>query len=163
MLEDIVKPGLMLIVCGTAVGTRSSQRKHYYAGPGNKFWRVLADVGLTPRQLAPIEAPFLLDFGIGLTDLVKGQSGSDTSIRFDGSDAARLQDKIAKLKPRYLCFNGKRAAQEFFGTRAIVYGLQAERIGVTELFVAPSTSAAANRFWELSWWHDLAERVKETA
>lgn len=163
MLEDIVKPGLRLIICGTAAGTRSSRLKQYYAGRGNKFWRLLADVGLTPRQLAPIEAPFLLDFGIGLTDLVKGQSGSDALIRFDQSDVSLLCDKIAKLEPRYLCFNGKRAAREFFGTRGVVYGLQAERIGVTELFVAPSTSAAGNRFWELSWWRDLAERVKETA
>jgi G:T/U mismatch-specific DNA glycosylase len=129
---------LKLVVCGTAAGSRSAQLKHYYAGPGNKFRRTLAELGLTPRQLAPSEAGLFLDFGIGLTDLVKGQSGADSSIRF----------------------NGKRAAQEFFGIRAVIYGPQQERIGVTDLFVAPSTSGAANGFWDLLYWRDLADRVR---
>ena len=62
--------------------------------------------------------------------------------------------------PDVLCFNGKRAAQEYFGTRAIAYGEQPERIGTTVLWVAPSTSGAANGFWDLSHWRDLAERAR---
>lgn len=160
MLDDVLKEGLKLVVCGTAAGSRSVQLKHYYAGPDNKFWRTLAELGLTPRQLAPSEADLLLDFGIGLTDLVKDQSGADSSIRFDGSGSALLREKTFAFRPQVLCFNGKRAAQEFFGIRAVIYGPQQERIGVTDLFVAPSTSGAANGFWDLLYWRDLADRVR---
>ena len=67
------------------------------------------------------------------------------------------------LQPRVLCFNGKRAAREFLGTKAVAFGAQRERIGVTVLYVAPSTSGAANGSWDISYWRDVAERVKTSA
>lgn len=160
MLDDLLKEGLNLVVCGTAAGTKSAQLKQYYAGPGNKFWRMLFELGLTPRQLAPGEAELLLDFGIGLTDLVKGQSGADSDLHFEGTGCASLREKMLALQPTVLCFNGKRAAQELFGQKAIAYGEQQGCIGKTALYVAPSTSGGANGFWDLSHWREVADRVK---
>ena len=54
-LPDVVLPGLKVVFCGTAAGTRSAQVGAYYAGRGNKFWRTLFQVGLTPRPLDPHE------------------------------------------------------------------------------------------------------------
>jgi TDG/mug DNA glycosylase family protein len=159
MLDDILEEGLRLVVCGTAAGSASAQVGHYYAGPGNKFWRTLADIGLTPRQLAPDEAPLLPHFGIGLTDLVKEQSGPDSEIEFDPRNPADLTEKMLRYRPGILCFNGKRAAQQFLGDKRLPYGLLTQRIGRTSLFVAPSTSAAANGFWDLARWQDVAELV----
>ena len=163
MLDDSLKDGLRLVVCGTAAGSLSAQPKHYYAGPGKKFWRTLAELGLTPRQLAPSEAALLLDFGIGFTDLVKGQSGADGNIHFNGTGSASLREKMRVLQPHVLCFNGKRAAQELLGTKAVAFGARQESIGMTVLYVAPSTSGAANGSWDLSYWRDVAERVKASA
>ena len=160
VLDDLLKDGLKLVVCGTAAGTKSATLKQYYAGPGNKFWRVLAETGLTPRQLAPSEAGKLLDYGIGLTDIVKGQSGADSAIDFAGAGPNALREKMLTLQPTVLCFNGKRAAQAFFGTKAVEYGAQRECIGRTVLYVAPSTSGAASGFWDRSYWRDVADRVK---
>ncbi|MBI2615964.1 MAG: mismatch-specific DNA-glycosylase, partial [Gemmatimonadetes bacterium] len=129
------------------------------AGPGNKFWRTLAKVGLTDRQLDPGEYRDLLDYGIGLTDLVKHQAGNDHAIKFRKADGFQLRATIVLYQPRYLCFNGKRPAQEFLGLSQINFGVQSPRIGRTVLFVAPSTSAAANRSWDLRVWQDLARRV----
>ena len=162
VLDDLLKDGLKLVVCGTAAGAKSAKLKQYYAGPGNKFWRTLFELGLTPRQLAPGEAELLLDFGIGLTDLVKGQSGADSAVYFGGAGPDSLREKVLAFQPHVLCFNGKRAAQEFFDTNAIAYGAQQERIGKTALYVAPSTSGAANRFWDISYWREVAERVRES-
>src|SRR5438067_2015906 len=39
ILPDHLRPGLSIVFCGTAVGTASASRGHYYAGPGNDFWR----------------------------------------------------------------------------------------------------------------------------
>jgi double-stranded uracil-DNA glycosylase len=160
VLPDILTLGLDLVVCGTAAGTRSAQVGHYYAAPGNIFWRTLFEVGLTPRQLVPSEAHLLLDYGIGLTDVAKGQSGADSEIDFNRIDRELFEGKIRRLRPRLLCFNGKRAAQEYFRSRSVSYGLQQKGIGTTALCVAPSTSAAANRSWDLTQWRHLAELVR---
>lgn len=159
MLPDLLVRHLNLVVCGTGAGTRSAQLGQYYAGPGNRFWATLADVGLTPERLTPAEYERLLSFGIGLTDLVKHQSGSDRDLEFTVATAAAFRMKIMSNQPWYLCFNGKRAAQEFFRRRAIGYGVQPTRLGRTVLFVAPSTSRAANGVWDLSVWRDLAACV----
>ncbi len=50
--------------------------------------------------------------------------------------------------------------RSFFGTNAIAYGAQQERIGKTTLYVAPSTSGAANGFWDPCYWQEVANRVK---
>jgi double-stranded uracil-DNA glycosylase len=150
----------MLVICGTAASAKSARLGQYYAGLGNKFWWVLARTGLTPMQLSPSEYTALPKYGIGLTDLVKGQSGNDDAIQFDRGGRAPLEQKIRKYQPKVFCFNGKRAAQGFFDTKAIAYGVQAERVGETILFVAPSTSGAANGFWDLTVWEELAELVR---
>lgn len=159
MLPDILEENLKLVVCGTAAGARSAQISQYYAGPGNKFWPLLASLGLTPRCLAPSEAHLLPSLGIGLTDLVKGQSGADSVIEFGRAGRASLTEKVHGLQPQILCFNGKRAAQEHLGVRVVQYGLQPGRIGSTKLYIAPSTSAAANGAWDITHWQRLAELV----
>jgi TDG/mug DNA glycosylase family protein len=160
MLENLIQRHLDLVICGAAAGTRSALVSRYYAGPGNKFWRTLAAVGLTDRQLEPAEYRSLLDYGIGLTDLVKHQAGSDSTIRFRRADSFQLRATIMLYQPRYLCFNGKRAGQEFLRIPKVDFGVQRQRIGRTVLFVAPSTSGAANGSWDLTIWRDLARRVR---
>ena len=160
MLEDVLQPGLKLVICGSAAGQRSAHLGQYYAGRGNKFWATLATVGLTPRQLSPSEYRLLPSFGIGLTDLVKGQSGGDATIVFGSAGAASLRAKMLLYEPGVLCFNGKRAAAEYFRVRDVEFGLQSKTIGVTRLFVAPSTSSAARGSWDESIWRMLAALVR---
>lgn len=45
VLDDVLAPNLRVVFCGTAVGVRSAARGHYYAGPGNDFWRLLHGSG----------------------------------------------------------------------------------------------------------------------
>jgi len=154
MLPDILENNLKVVFCGTATGEKSAKLQMYYAGSGNKFWKVLKEVGLTPETLAPRQYTDLPKYGIGLTDLVKQMSGMDHQIDFKDEGDEVLRDKILKYQPKILCFNGKRAAQEFL-SRSVNYGLQPEQIGATSLFVAPSTSGAANGFWDVKWWFEL--------
>jgi TDG/mug DNA glycosylase family protein len=159
ILPDVLAHDLRIVFCGTAAGTRSAQVGAYYAGPGNKFWRTLAAVGLTPRVLAPLEFRSLLDYRIGLTDINKTQSGGDSQLTRAGFDAARLRARIEHYAPRALAFNGKRSAAEFFGAPVRDYGRQPVTIGGTEVFVLPSTSGAASGFWNIAPWQALAAYV----
>lgn len=161
MLDDLLEPGLRLVICGTAAGRRSASIRFYYAGRGNKFWRTLAEVGLTPRQLSPSEYPLLQRFGIGLTDLLKAQAGMDSELQFGATAADELRARILQVKPGFLCFNGKLAAKTYLHVHRVSYGLQSATIGTTHLFVAPSTSGAANTFSNIEWWHEVAHLVRQ--
>lgn len=160
MLNDVLAHGLKLVVCGTAAGAISASLGQYYAGPGNKFWNILSEVGITPRRLEPREFRKLLTYGVGLTDVAKGQAGNDVSIDFTRSDPIGLREKILKYRPDVLAFNGKKSAQVFLGQRRVDYGLQFEVVGNTRLFVASSTSGAASKYWNAEIWSTLAELTR---
>lgn len=163
MLDDVLEPGLLLVICGTAASAESARQGRYYAGPGNKFWRTLAEVGLTSEVLTPADFRRLPSFGIGLTDVAKGQSGGDADIVFSREGAEAVRAKMERYQPCVLCFNSKRAAREFLGRTALDYGEQAARIGETFVFVAPSTSGAASGAWDIGWWRQLSELVSRCA
>ena len=67
-----------------------------------------------------------------------------------------LKEKLREFRPRVLAFTGKRAAREFL-QHQVAYGLQPERCEETRLFVLPSPSGAARRYWDVIHWRDLAK------
>src|SRR5258708_224948 len=149
ILPDVLKPGLKVVFCGTAVSTRSAQVGAYYAGPGNQFWIALHHIGLTPRLLLPQEYPTLPDYGIRLTVVVKECFGMDHQLQAGDFDPAAVRHKIEQFAPQAVAFNGKRAARAFYGLKdsaQIAYGRQPKPCGTSVIFVLPSTSAAAYNF-----------------
>jgi TDG/mug DNA glycosylase family protein len=155
ILPDVLAPGLRIVFCGYAPGTASAKADAYYAGPGNRFWTTLHEVGLTPILLRPAEFARLPEFGIGLTDASKSASGSDREVGRRGVDPARLAAAITAVSPTHLAFNGKNAARAALG-RPVDYGPQPEQIGNATLWVLPSTSGAARGFWDVGPWRELA-------
>lgn len=158
VLPDILSPGLRIVFCGTAAGTASARARAYYAGPGNAFWSTLHATGLTPVELEPAEFARLPEFGIGLTDICKVLHGSDEEVGTAEFDLAGLQARIAEAEPENLAFNGKNAARGAL-ERNVEYGLQEERLGGAAIWVLPSTSGRARRFWDVEPWRQLAEAV----
>jgi TDG/mug DNA glycosylase family protein len=149
---------MRVVFCGMAAGTASARAGAYYAGPGNRFWITLHEVGLAPVLLAPTEFARLPEFRIGLTDISKTASGSDAEVGSRGVDRKRLTAAIAAVAPAHLAFNGKNAARAALG-RPVVYGPQPETIGSASVWVLPSTSGAARGFWDIGPWLDLAAAV----
>ncbi|MCM4171845.1 mismatch-specific DNA-glycosylase [Arenibacter sp. TNZ] len=163
ILKDLLQPNLDIVFCGTAAGEVSAQKQAYYAGPGNQFYPVLYKSGLTPKLLYPNEYRELLSYNIGLTDLVKLTSGNDNVLNKSDYDAGSFVKKILKYQPKLVCFNGKKAAAEYMGskTKYIDYGLMTGTIGESKLYCAPSTSGSARKFWEEQYWFDLRKILKE--
>ena len=141
IIRDILRENLDVVFVGTTVGNTSARLKHYYAHRSNSFYKDLFSSKFTPRLLTPREDEKLPEFGIGLTDIIKGkQSSDDRSLSFD-SLAAGSDELIAKLKqykPKWVCFNGKKAIESFYDRKA-VYGQQSSFEGIN-IFVVPSTS-----------------------
>jgi len=82
LIEDVLRPGLRVVFCGTALGRTSAEAKAYYAHKQNLFWTTLHEVGLTTagRPLMPSEYSRATEFGIGLTDLCKHAFGNDNEL-----------------------------------------------------------------------------------
>lgn len=169
VLPDILRNGLIIVFCGTAVSRVSAMAGAYYANPGNAFWRTLYLIGMTPRLFAPQEFRKLTNLRLGLTDLAKAAVGSDRDLLPADYDSAALTAKIERYQPQIVAFTSKRACRTWLGSAGspgIPYGWQAQMIGVTRLFVLPSPSGAARRYWDLAHWEALAsaywKSMKET-
>jgi TDG/mug DNA glycosylase family protein len=155
VLPDVLAANLEIVFCGTAVSKASAHRAAYYAGPGNAFWPTLYKVGLTLRQFLPEEFRDLLGLQMGLTDLVKNAAGNDCDLSKAGFDCTRLRRVISEYRPKILAFTSKRAAEEFVGYR-VEYGALSNREDDCILFVLPSPSGAARRYWSRNPWEELS-------
>ncbi len=75
----------------------------------------------------------------------------------DDFDVLGFKEKILQFQPKMVCFNGKKAGAVYLNTKTkhVSYGLQTTTIGNTKLYIAPSTSGSARRFWDESYWMEL--------
>jgi len=162
-LPDQLRAALRLVFVGTAASTRSAALGHYYAHPGNRFWRALHEAGITTRRYQPEEFTALLALGIGFTDLSKTGAGMDHEIIAQSFDVVGFRAKIATYRPKTITFTSKKAASLFYSkpTSAIALGRQPKVGGFPEVFVLPSPSGAAAGHWTLQPWRELAEWIKQ--
>jgi double-stranded uracil-DNA glycosylase len=157
-LPDQLLPNLRLVFVGTAASTRSAELGHYYAHPGNRFWRAIHEAGITPRRYQPSEFASLIELGIGFTDLSKSGAGMDHQIAADAIDVPGFRAKIEKFRPKTIAFTSKKAASLFYGrpSAGIALGRQQRDESLPEIFVLPSPSGAASGHWTLEPWRELA-------
>lgn len=162
ILPDVLKPDLKIVFCGTAASRISAAVGAYYANPTNYFWRTLYSAGFIGEPLSAAEFQRLAEFGYGLTDLARQVSGNDVDLERADFDTVALREKMVHYQPRMLAFTSKRGGSAFLErpTGKIIYGLQAERIGETQLWVLPSPSGSARRYWDETIWRDLAQYVQ---
>jgi TDG/mug DNA glycosylase family protein len=165
-LPDLLAPGLRVIFVGTA-GKRSAELGHYYAGRGNRFWRTLHEIGLTPRLFEPREFHDMLALRIGLTDMSKLGCGMDRDVKDHEFDPKQFEENVRRYRPRSIAFTSKKAASIWLGkgaTRVIGYGQLIERpAGFPDVFVLPSPSGAARAHWSIAPWQELADWIGSTA
>ncbi|OAI40845.1 hypothetical protein AYO38_05020 [bacterium SCGC AG-212-C10] len=170
-LPHYLRPGLRIVFVGYNPAIYSAAAGHYYARPGNVFWRQLNASGLLTRVCGPEDDAMLMDeAGIGFTDLcprptVRAEELTTAEI---AEGAARLYRELIESAPRYAVFSGKGIYQHFarhaLGVPAAAlagrpYGAQPERLSRdgtppaasgTVPYVVPSSSGLASK------WH--AER-----
>ncbi|WP_044560009.1 mismatch-specific DNA-glycosylase [Azospirillum sp. B4] len=164
LIPDVLIPGLDLVFCGTAPSRASMAAKAYYAKPGNAFWPSLFAAGLTPTRLKPQEYPSLPALGLGLTDLNKTEFGNDVDLDPAAYDVAGFVDKMRRFRPGAVAFTSKTAASVFLmGHHGLPgnppYGRHALDLDGIALFVLPSPSGQARRFFTLDPWREAAAFV----
>ena len=141
-LPDYLRNGMKLIIVGCNPGDRSARVGHYYAGRGNEFWPLLYDSRVVPELLDHRNDKRMIEFGIGLTDLVKRPTRGIEELTREEFAEGRilLAQKFEQYAPQVIAFNGV-STFENFAQRACKPGLQKERLYGALVFVLPSTSA----------------------
>jgi TDG/mug DNA glycosylase family protein len=112
LLPDILSRNLVVVFVGTAKSTVSARAGHYYANPRNMFWDLLCATGLTGgAPIGPNEDRTVLDFRVGLTDLVAGRAASsDGLLRAGDFDLPGFVERMEQNRPLVVAFNGGNAA-----------------------------------------------------
>ena len=140
-LPDYLREGLEIVFVGLNPGLYSAQVGHYFAHKHNRFWPALSASGLVPEPVGPEDDARLLEWGIGLTDVVKRPTHGIhelTPAEFRRG-AKALRDKLVRYKPRIVCFVGLTGYRVCCGSDAGP-GLQAGCFAEAQVFVIPSTS-----------------------
>lgn len=138
----MVRPGLAVLFCGINPGTRSGQLGEHFARPGNRFWKVLHGSGLTDRLLAPSQQWDLLEYGLGITNLVSRSStgAADLDAAELRAGASALEAKVAHLRPSWVAVLGVQAYRTAFRRPAAQVGRQVEALAGSGLWLLPNPS-----------------------
>jgi mismatch-specific thymine-DNA glycosylase len=163
-LPDYLRKGMKLIVVGANPGDRSARVGHYYAGRTNQFWPMMYESGVIPEPLTYGDDRRILEFGIGMTDLVKRPTRGFEEIerREFAEGRVLLARKLDELRPRVIAFNGKMVYEKFAG-RPCKLGLQKELLYGAQVFVLPSTSGlngGTSRSVKMRYFKKLAALLK---
>jgi double-stranded uracil-DNA glycosylase len=143
-VPDLVQPALRCLFIGINPGVATARSRAHFGNPRNPFWLLLHEAGLTPRLLSPHEGRQLLQWGLGVTNVVtRATPGSADVTREDiQRGRARLAPLVEDLQPRHIAFVGKQAAGWATGRAGLPWGPVDGGAFGRRAFVLPSTSPA---------------------
>jgi double-stranded uracil-DNA glycosylase len=165
-LPDYLATNLDVVFVGINPGAYSARVGHYFARKQNSFWTALNQSGLVPETLTPEDDGRMVEFGLGLTDIVKRPTpnASQVSDAEFAQGGQALRAKLEPLAPRVICFNGLHGYRKAFD-RTAQLGAQDVQWGRSRLFIIPSTSPANAGYRKeiVNWFRQLkvyADRLK---
>lgn len=158
-VPDVIAHDLRVLFCGINPGLYTAALGHHFARPGNRFWPTLHGAGFTARLLQPWEEQELLQYGIGVTNVVPRTTATAAELGPDDyeSGGERLRKTVLKFKPKVLAVLGVGAYRSAFLRKHATLGLQPEAIGTTQVWVMPNPSGL-NANYQLA---DLIELFRE--
>lgn len=144
----MVAPGLDVLFCGINPGLYSAATGHHFARPGNRFWPALHQSGFTPRQLHPSEQFTLLEFGLGLTNVVPRATARADELTRDElrQGGLALTALVERYAPRFVAIVGITAYRGAFDRPKAVFGEQPAGIAGARLWVLPNPSGLNAHF-----------------
>jgi TDG/mug DNA glycosylase family protein len=150
-LRDRIRQPVRVLLVGINPGIRSSQVGHHFAGPSNRFWKLLYESRLVPEPIGFADDDRLPEWGIGLTNLIPRPTPGIDTLRPEEyvAGANTLRRKIRRVKPEMVAFVGVTLFRSVFGRRAgqpVALGPQEERIEGARVFVLPNPSGRNANF-----------------
>lgn len=141
---------MQVLFVGINPGIRSSQTGHHFAGPSNRFWKLLFASGLVPEPVRHEDDDRLPSLGFGITNIcARPTPGIDTLLPEEFvAGRETLRRKILRYQPRIVAMVGVTVFRAMFPTRKgpVTLGLQPETIGGAAVFVLPNPSGRNANF-----------------
>ena len=136
---------MRVLLVGINPGVRSSQVGHHFAGPSNRFWKLLYESRLVPERIGYADDNRLSEWGFGITNLIPRPTPGIDTLRPEEyvAGAKALRRKIRRVKPEVVAFIGVTLLRSVFGRRPgqpVALGLQEERLEGARVFVLPNPS-----------------------
>lgn len=139
---DILTEGLDVVFCGLNYATSAVKDGYHFSHRNNRFWPVLHLAGFTDVRLQPADQRRLLDYGCGLTAVVRRPtaSASEVSPVEFRSAQPEFESKMRRYAPRVIAFLGKRALASMLGTSDVAWGAYPPGFAGTRAWVLPNPS-----------------------
>jgi double-stranded uracil-DNA glycosylase len=152
-LRDRVRPPVCVLFVGINPGMRSAAIGHHFAGPSNRFWKLLFESRLVPEPIGTEEDHRLPEWGFGITNLVpRATPGIDTLRPAEYvAGTLALRRKVRRWKPVVVALVGVTLFRAVFAVKPgvpIPLGLRRESVTLegARVFVLPNPSGRNANF-----------------
>jgi TDG/mug DNA glycosylase family protein len=141
-VPDVIAPGLAVLFCGINPRLYSGATGHHFARPGNRFWPALHAAGFTDRPVPPWEERQLLEYRLGITNLVARATAGAAELEQDELRAgrSRLGRKVRRFRPQVVAVLGIGAYRMAFNQPGATVGRQPVMLAEALLWVLPNPS-----------------------
>jgi double-stranded uracil-DNA glycosylase len=142
VLRDVLADGLSVVFVGINPGLAAAAAGHSFANRSNRFWPALHRAGLTPRRLSGPEERRLLDFGLGLTSIVRRPTARAAQLSRDELVAGgrELAERVREVRPAWLAMLGVTGYRAAFGRPEAGLGPRRETVGGARVWIVPNPS-----------------------
>jgi TDG/mug DNA glycosylase family protein len=156
---DILATGLTAVFCGINPGASVTTYGHSFSAPSNRFWNVLHLSGFTDVRLRPQEERRLLEYGYGITAVIRRSTRKASEISSSEFRLARRQfeERMYHIGPRAIAFLGKRAFAAMMNVTDVAWGCQPTTVRGIQAWVLPNPSGRNRRFTLNDLVHAYAE------
>jgi double-stranded uracil-DNA glycosylase len=146
--SDILARGLDVIFCGLNPASSAAVAGHNFSNGSNRFWTVLHLAGFTDVRLQPQDERRLLEYGCGITAVVRRPTKRAAEVLPEEFRQARLglEAKMQHYAPRSIAFLGKRAFSAMIGRQDIDWGRFPTEFAGTMAWILPNPSGLNRGF-----------------
>ena len=139
---DILAEGLDVVFCGLNLASSAVEDGYNFSHRNNRFWPVVHLAGFTDVRLQPADERRLLDYGCGVTAVVRRptRSASEVSAVEFRSARAEFESRMHRYAPRSIAFLGKRALACMLGVPDVAWGRHLPGFAGTQAWVLPNPS-----------------------
>lgn len=144
-LRDVIRRPVRVLLVGINPGVRSSRLGHHFAGPSNRFWKLLYESRLLLEPIGFADDHRLPEFGFGITNLIPRPTPGIDTLKPEEylAGAKTLRRKIRRVKPEMVAFVGVTLFRSVFDRRTgqtVALGPQEDCLEGARVFVLPNPS-----------------------
>src|SRR3954451_11837981 len=145
-LRDRIGPNLRILFVGINPGMRSAAVGHHFAGPSNRFWKLLYESRLAPEPVTWRDDDRLHEWGLGITNIVPRATPGIGDLHASELTAGRraLVAKIRRHKPAIVALVGVTIYRSLFPDASrgvpVTLGEAPDPLAGARVFVLPNPS-----------------------